>query len=48
MQTNSKRWILVNKNTGTPRTAVATRELARARKRTTERIFDGVNGIFVR
>jgi hypothetical protein len=44
----NKRWAIVNRNTGRTRTSAATRDAARISKGSNERIFDTVNGIFVR
>lgn len=44
----NKRWALVNKNTNAVRAYRATRSAARKGKRTTERIYDTFNGVFVR
>lgn len=43
-----KRWVLVHKTTGNKRRSLKTRDQARAVKRSTERIFDTLNGIYVR
>lgn len=43
-----KRWSLVHKVSGKVRRSAATRDAARAYKRSTERIFDNVNSTFVR
>lgn len=48
MMTTTKRWILVNKNTGKARVSKETRDEARMSKRSTERIYDTTNGVFVR
>lgn len=42
------RWGLINKNTNNVRRTTATRAAARNAKRATERIFDFINGVFVR
>lgn len=44
----SKRWALVNTRTGSTKRAFATRDLARAAKSGNYKIFDTVNGIYVR
>lgn len=45
---NNKRWVLVHKSTGKKRRALVTRRAARLHKRSTERIFDSRNGVYVR
>lgn len=45
---NSKRWYLVHKVSGKSRRGFTTRAFARAHKRSTERILDTYNGVFVR
>lgn len=44
----TKRWSLINKNTGKNRASFSTRDYARSNKRPTERIFDNRNLEFVR
>lgn len=45
---NSKRWNLVHKVSGKSRRGFTTRAAARMHKRSTERILDTDNGVFVR
>lgn len=46
--TNNKRWNIVNRNTGRVRRSATTRAAARLYKKANERIFDTVEGVFVR
>lgn len=45
---NTKRWVLIHKQTKKARRYLATRAAARAHKRSTERIYDVRNGVYVR
>lgn len=44
----NKRWSLVNKKSGLVRMQCDTRDVARMRKRDTERLFDNIKQEFVR
>jgi hypothetical protein len=44
----SKRWVVIHKVTGKSRGAKTTRAAARDFKRSTERIYDMTNGVYVR
>lgn len=46
--TSKNRWAIVNRKSGKVRTSVGTRDEARINKRSTERVFDTVNQVFVR
>lgn len=45
---NEKRWSLIHRVSGNVRRMFETRAAARNAKRSTERIFDRENGVFVR
>lgn len=45
---NTKRWFVINKKTLNVRTTFGTRESARNNKRSTEYIYDSINGKAVR
>jgi hypothetical protein len=44
----TKRWSLINKNTGHRRVSRTTRDAARISKRSNERIYDNLREIYVR